>query len=71
MSSGATGSLCVAPVLLAAHPNCMALRVASVAVVAVAPEGVIAAYVNGWVDPVNHIGDFGLVGHRRHIADAD
>lgn len=31
-------------------------------VVAVAPNGVIAAYVNGWVDPVNHIGDFGPVG---------
>ncbi len=33
-------------------------------VVAVAPDGVIAAYVNGWVDPLNHIGDFGPVGAR-------
>ncbi len=33
-------------------------------VVAVTPEGVIAAYVNGWVDPLNRIGDFGPVGAR-------
>ena len=31
-------------------------------VVAVTPEGIVAAYVNGWVDPVNRIGDFGPVG---------
>jgi mycothiol synthase len=31
-------------------------------VVAVTPEGVIAAYVNGWIDPANRIGDFGPVG---------
>lgn len=31
-------------------------------VVAVAPEGVIAAFVNGWIDPVNRIGELGSVG---------
>jgi GNAT superfamily N-acetyltransferase len=31
-------------------------------VIAVTPDGIIAAYVNGWVDPVNGIGDFGPVG---------
>lgn len=30
--------------------------------VSVAPNGVIAAYVNGWIDPLNKIGDFGPVG---------
>jgi ribosomal protein S18 acetylase RimI-like enzyme len=39
-------------------------------VVALAPDGVIAAYVNGWMDPSNHIGDLGPVGarqaYRRH-----
>ncbi len=33
-------------------------------IVAVAPDGVIAAYVNGWIDSVNRIGDFGPVGTR-------
>lgn len=33
-------------------------------VVAVAPDGVIAAYVNCWTDPLNCIGDFGPVGAR-------
>jgi ribosomal protein S18 acetylase RimI-like enzyme len=31
-------------------------------VVAVAPDGTIAAFVNGWIDPRNRIGDFGPVG---------
>lgn len=31
-------------------------------IVAAAPDGVIAAYVNGWMDPMNRIGDFGPVG---------
>ena len=31
-------------------------------IVAVAPDGTIAAYVNCWLDPVNHIGDLGPVG---------
>ncbi len=30
--------------------------------VTVASDGVIAAYVNGWIDPINLIGDFGPVG---------
>ncbi|MGD9675103.1 MAG: GNAT family N-acetyltransferase [Candidatus Bipolaricaulia bacterium] len=33
-------------------------------VVAVAPDGTIAAYVNGWLDLVNKIGDLGPVGAR-------
>jgi mycothiol synthase len=33
-------------------------------VVTVTPDGIIAAYVNGWIDPVNQIGDFGPVGAR-------
>ena len=33
-------------------------------VVAVAPDGVIAAFMNGWVDPLNRIGDLGEVGAR-------
>jgi mycothiol synthase len=33
-------------------------------VVAVTPDGIIAAYVNGWIDPVNKIGDFGPLGAR-------
>jgi mycothiol synthase len=31
-------------------------------VVAVSPDGVHAAYVNSWTDPLNRIGDFGPVG---------
>lgn len=31
-------------------------------IVSIAPNGVIAAYVNGWIDPLNKIGDFGPVG---------
>jgi mycothiol synthase len=33
-------------------------------VVALAPDGHIAAFVNGWVDPLNRIGDLGPVGAR-------
>jgi mycothiol synthase len=33
-------------------------------VVAVSPDGDYAAYVNGWIDPLNRIGDFGPVGTR-------
>lgn len=33
-------------------------------IVALASDGVMAAYVNGWLDPVNKIGDFGPVGAR-------
>jgi ribosomal protein S18 acetylase RimI-like enzyme len=31
-------------------------------IVTVAPDGTIAAYVNGWIDPVNKIGDLGPLG---------
>jgi len=34
-------------------------------IVTVSPDGMIAAYVNGWVDPINKIGDFGPVGARE------
>jgi mycothiol synthase len=34
-------------------------------VVAIAPDRVIAAFVNGWIDPLNGIGDFGPVGARQ------
>lgn len=30
--------------------------------VAIAPDGTFASYVNGWMDSANHIGDFGPVG---------
>jgi mycothiol synthase len=33
-------------------------------VVAVTPDGVIAAFMNGWIDPLNRIGDLGEVGAR-------
>jgi ribosomal protein S18 acetylase RimI-like enzyme len=33
-------------------------------IVAIAPDGAIAAYVNGWIDSRNRIGDFGPVGAR-------
>lgn len=33
-------------------------------IVAVAPDGTIAAYVNGWNDDLNKIGDFGPLGTR-------
>lgn len=33
-------------------------------VVTITPEGKIAAYVTGWSDPLNRIGDFGPVGAR-------
>ncbi len=38
-------------------------------IIALTPDGVIASYVNCWIDPVNKMGDFGPVGarpdHRR------
>jgi ribosomal protein S18 acetylase RimI-like enzyme len=34
-------------------------------IVAIAPDGAIAAYVNAWIDPLNRIGDFGPVGARQ------
>jgi len=33
-------------------------------IVAVSAQGEIAAFVNGWIDPLNRIGDFGPVGAR-------
>jgi len=33
-------------------------------VVTLTPDGIIAAYVNGWIDSVNRIGDLGPVGAR-------
>ena len=33
-------------------------------IVAIAPDGVIASYVNGWIDPLNKIGDLGPLGAR-------
>jgi GNAT superfamily N-acetyltransferase len=33
-------------------------------IVTVTSDGAIAAYVNGWIDPLNRIGDFGPVGAR-------
>lgn len=33
-------------------------------IVTITPQGVIASYVNGWVDRLNHIGDLGPVGAR-------
>lgn len=37
----------------------------SLDIVTVSPTGEIAAYVNGWIDPVNKIGDLGPVGARE------
>ena len=34
-------------------------------IVTITPNGVIASYVNGWIDPLNRIGDFGPVGARQ------
>jgi ribosomal protein S18 acetylase RimI-like enzyme len=34
-------------------------------VVTVAPDGVMVANVNGWIDSINRIGDFGPVGARK------
>lgn len=34
-------------------------------IVTISPAGEIAAYVNGWIDPVNKIGDLGPVGARE------
>ena len=34
-------------------------------VVTVTPDGAFGSYVNGWIDPVNRVGDFGPVGARQ------
>jgi ribosomal protein S18 acetylase RimI-like enzyme len=34
-------------------------------VVAVAQGGIVAAYVNGWIDPLNRLGDIGPLGARE------
>jgi len=31
-------------------------------IVAIAPDGTVVSYVNGWIDPLNHIGDIGPLG---------
>jgi GNAT superfamily N-acetyltransferase len=36
-------------------------------VVTVTPDGIIASNVNGWIDPINRIGDFGPVGARQEF----
>ena len=36
-------------------------------IVAVAEDGTIGAYVNGWIDPINRVGDLGPVGARQEF----